>query len=191
MMKTLRCLVVASTWLVLFTTLGWAQHAIYDRATGIVHINSGFSDLVAVFIEGPDVSTPLAGCSLCDGMNLPGTDALSDASTWTVGFINGSTQWIRTNPLQGRGFVGVMADYYVDGNGMTQAWPDDFPPFLDFPDVGGGIADYSNAGSPCGGLVTFASDDGSTSTSILSCIPEPVFTPWMFVMIGICLRLGR
>ncbi|MEM8681329.1 MAG: hypothetical protein AAGF97_18435, partial [Planctomycetota bacterium] len=76
----------------------------YDPDTGIMTVDSGSHDLVAIFIEGPDVT---ATCNLCDGENLPGEDELVNISTWTQGFINGSTQWIRTNPLSGRGFIGL------------------------------------------------------------------------------------
>ncbi|MEM8681045.1 MAG: PEP-CTERM sorting domain-containing protein [Planctomycetota bacterium] len=152
----------------------FAQSATYDPMTGIMTVDSGNIDLVAVFIEGPDVSAGM-GCNLCDGMQMPAEDPAGfDASTWTLGFINGSSQWIRTNPLQGRGFVGTIADSFVDGMGMDQPWPDDFPPFLDFPDVGGGIANYGTGlGAGDFGLVTYASDDGSTTTSGVTVIPEP------------------
>ncbi|MEM8681488.1 MAG: hypothetical protein AAGF97_19245 [Planctomycetota bacterium] len=142
----------------------WAQQAYYDPESGVMCLDTGITDLVAVFIEGPDVSE--LGCELCDGMNLPGEDALGNSSTWTVGFINGSTQWIRTNPLQGRGFVGAIGEYFVDGNGVEQAWPEDFPPFLDFPAAFAGIANYGpGLSSSDFGLATYAADDGSVVTS--------------------------
>ncbi|MEM8681330.1 MAG: Ig-like domain-containing protein [Planctomycetota bacterium] len=166
--------------LIWVSSLTWGQFptANYDPVTGIMSIDSDGIDLVAVFIEGPDVSQGM-GCNLCDGMNLPAEDPSGfDASSWTLGFINGSSQWIRTNPLQGRGFVGTIADSFIDGTGNTQPWPDDFPPFLDFPDVGGGIANYGS-GLSLGdfGLVTFASDDGSVYTYELcglSCNRPPI-----------------
>jgi hypothetical protein len=117
----------------------------------------------------------VSGCTLCDGNNLPGEDALAGASTWTVGRSAGSTQWIRTNPLAGRGFVGSIGDYYVDGNGATVTdWPADVPPFLNFPEAGMGIAVYAaGLGDADFGEVTFASDDGSTSVGVVDIVPEP------------------
>ncbi|MEM8681712.1 MAG: Ig-like domain-containing protein [Planctomycetota bacterium] len=171
-MKTFGHVIGLAIVLASATSLVWAQKATYDPFTGIMHVDSGDIDLVAVFIEGPDVSAG-QGCNLCDGMNLPAEDPAGfDASTWTLGFINGSSQWIRTNPLQGRGFVGTIADSFIDGMGNEQPWPEDFPPFLDFPDLGGGIANYGpGLNSSDFGLVTFASDDGSTTTgSVGGCL---------------------
>ncbi|MEM8680293.1 MAG: hypothetical protein AAGF97_13175 [Planctomycetota bacterium] len=166
-----------------------AQKLIFDPATGIMNVDSQGVDLVAVFIEGPDVT---GTCNLCDGENLPGTDALT-ASTWTLGFINGSSQWIRTNPLQGRGFVGVIAEEFVDGDGLIQPWPEDFPPFLDYPEEGLGIASYP-IGTTCDdfGTFTYASDDGSSGTGCLICLPEPGLSGWLGVLIaGWFLRVLR
>ena len=33
------------------------------------------------------------------------------SSDWTYGFINGASQWVRTNPLDTDGFVGVVGEY--------------------------------------------------------------------------------
>ena len=165
------------------SSMATAQKVIFDPATGIMNVDSQGVDLVAVFIEGPDAT---GICNLCDGMQLPAEDPDGfDASTWTLGFINGSSQWIRTNPLQGRGFVGVIAEDFIDGDGVTQPWPDDFPPFLDFPDEGRGIAQYP-LGTTCDdfGLVTFASDDGSTRPSCFICLPEPGLSGWLGVLIA-------
>lgn len=123
----------------------WGQipTATYDPATGRMDINSEAFDIVAVLIGGPDVS--VSGCSLCNvgPNNLPGEATnFADASSWTVGFINSSTQWIRTNPLSGLGFRGEIGEFWIDGTGTTQPWPDDIPPFLDFPEAGQGIAIY-------------------------------------------------
>ena len=131
----------------------------YDSLTGIMTVDSGEYDLVAIIIEGPDATL---NCNLCDGMNLPGTNATDDTSTWTLGFVNGSTQWIRTDPLMGRGFVGEIASHYIDGSMTQQPWPMDNPPFLDFPDEGLGIATYpTGLPSSAFGTITFATDDGS------------------------------
>ena len=107
---------------------------------GRVYVDTDGADAVAFFIGGADVAT--VGCELCDGMNMPGTDGLGDTSTWTVGAIGGSTQWIRSDPLQGRGFAGVSTYQFLDGADMPQAWPEDFAPFVDFPDENLGIANY-------------------------------------------------
>ena len=158
---------------------------VYDPVTRIMTIKSGDSfDIVAVFIEGPDVST--VGCNLCDGMNLPGDDVgLSDASSWTVGFFAGSTQWIRTNPLSGRGFTGVMSDFWTDGNDMPQAWPQDFF-ILDFPDEGLGIATYPQGTQFSDfGTVTFVANDGSTFETSLVIWPEPRTGGFAAVVLGL------
>lgn len=107
---------------------------------GTLTVDSDGADLVAMFVGGADVST--AGCALCDGQNLPGADALAGASTWTLGFSAGSSQWIRTNPLQGNGFRGVIGNNFIDGSDTSQPWPADVPPFLNFSDPNAGIANY-------------------------------------------------
>jgi hypothetical protein len=159
---------IALVLLLTLASLSTAQalNFAYDPSTGVLSVDTLDFDLVALFIEGPDVS--VSGCNLCDGMNLPGTDALADASVWTVGYSAGATQWIRTNPLQGRGFVGSIGDFYIDGKGVQQNWPLDFPPFLDFPAEGLGIAVYQTGLSSADfGNVTYASDDGTVVTERL------------------------
>ena len=155
-----------------------------SRSAGTMLVDTDGFDLVAMFIGGADVS--VTGCFLCDGMNLPATSD-TDASTWTVGESNGSTQWIRTNPLQSRGFVGVISEGYVDGSDMNQDWPDDFAPFLDFPDAGTGLAmydaglteaDFPKVFSPTesGGSfnVQYAQDTpGEFFTNVTIVVPEP------------------
>ena len=147
-------------------------------------------DVVALFIGGLDVST--AGCLLCDGMNLPGqNNSTSGASTWTVGYSAGSTQWIRTNPLFGPGFTGVIGTGFLDSNGDSQTWPEDIPPFIDFPDAGVGL--FNNPDFCFDPVFTddngrmrsilYASDDGTVGFSDITgfavvggaaplCVPE-------------------
>ena len=94
-----------------------------SRPAGVMLLDSDGFDINAVLIGGPDVSTPLVslgdgnvGCYLCEGMNLPQTSATS-AGTYTVGYggvvPTGSTQWIRTSPLQGSGFIGVVGTGFI------------------------------------------------------------------------------
>jgi hypothetical protein len=106
-------------------------------------VDTDGTDMVAIFVGGSDLS--IDGCELCDGMNLPGADELANASAWTVGYSAGSTQWIRTNPLVGLGFRGVIGVGYIDGNDMiVNSWPQPPPPFLNFSDPGRGLASVSN-----------------------------------------------
>ncbi len=155
-------------------------------AAGTLTMDSDGSDVVAAFIGGVDVS--VAGCQLCDGMNLPGGETnLSDASSWTVGFSAGSTQWIRTSPLSGNGFRGVVGTGYVDSSDATQTWPGDFAPFLDFPEAGEGIANYGAGLSDTAFAKVFsdsgvdynvnfgtdASGNGFTNVTIVPAVPEP------------------
>ncbi len=114
-----------------------------SRPVGTMLMDTDGFDVNAVLIAGLDVTTRSLGCDLCEGMNLPQTSATS-AGTYTVGYggaaPNGSSQWIRTSPLQGSGFIGVIGTGFLDGNGVPQPWPADFPPFLDFPSLG--LANY-------------------------------------------------
>ena len=123
------------------TSLG----TIATPTVGAVYLDTDGNDAVAFFVGGDDVSTN--GCELCDGENMPGVDAISDVSEWTVGAIGGSTQWIRSSPLSGRGFAGVATSMFLDDMDAAQPWPMDveFPPgniIFDFPGEGLGFANY-------------------------------------------------
>jgi hypothetical protein len=121
------------------------------RPAGVMVLDSDGFDVNAVLIAGADVTTPLVtlgdgnvGCYLCEGMNLPQTSATS-AGTYTVGYGGvvpmGSSQWIRTSPLQGSGFIGVVGTGFV-GDGGAQPWPAEFLAFLDYPEDNSGLANY-------------------------------------------------
>ena len=58
------------------------------RPAGTMIVDTDGADLVAWLIGGPDVSR--TDCYLCDGMNMPGEDALAGSSTWTV-VVSGAT----------------------------------------------------------------------------------------------------
>jgi len=77
-------------------------------------------DVVAVLVSGPNVSTPASGCDICDNFRLPTgspTSAIVAGGTYTVGFGGSSTQWVRTNPLSGLGFRGVVGTGWVRSTG--------------------------------------------------------------------------
>ena len=79
------------------------------RPVGTLLVDTDGTDMVAVLIGGPDsVTTELAGAtaSLPDPNNPP-----FNASNWTAGYIAGKKQFIRTNPLNTLGFVGVIGEY--------------------------------------------------------------------------------
>ncbi len=119
------------------------------RPAGTLTVDSDGFDINAMLVGGANVSLPPA-CDLCEGPpagpgpnNLPESSA-TQAGTYTVGYggvvPTGSSQWIRTSPLQGRGFVGVIGTGFVNSSGVQQPWPSDFPPFLAFPQLG--LANY-------------------------------------------------
>ena len=152
--------------------------------------------MIAVFVSGPDVSLPpngagLPGCDLCDELsgfakNLPQTPA-GVGSNWTTGFSQGSTQWVRTSPLSGLGFRGVIGTGYIttDTSTTVNTWPTDFPPFFVVPDFG--LANYGpglteadfpglfDDGSGTLFNVRFATDDGrDLFGNVTVVVPEPV-----------------
>lgn len=96
------------------------------RPIGTLIVDTDGNDMVALLIEGPDVTSPpddgnwLAGSSAF----LPDKNAGAPlfASNWTIGYIQGLNQYIRTNPLDTDGFIGVIGVY-----------PD---PFEIFPNLG-------------------------------------------------------
>ena len=167
-----------------------------DLSSGTLVLDTDGADIVAFFIGGENL---IPNCEFCDGMNLPGADALAGASTWTSGYLGGTSQWIRTNPLVNRGFIGVIGAGFIDGSGTEQPWPQDLPPVLDFPSEGSGIA---NSTTFCTEQ-TFQDDDGDRWDVFLatdssgnyytnvtgfapSCVPEPgSLVPWLALAVVI------
>lgn len=94
-------------------------------------------DVTAVLVSGNNVSTPTLGCDICDSdltpfpeFRLPTGSPTSSpvaGGIQTVGFAGGATQWIRTSPLSGKGFRGVVGTGWVrvlSGNDVVvNAWP--------------------------------------------------------------------
>lgn len=145
------------------------------RPAGTVLVDTDGQDMVALLIEGPNIfdTTPDDGNWLFGSTaRLPDPNASPPlfSSDWTTGYIAGKSQWVRTNPLDTDGFVGVIGEY---GD-----------PFEIFPDLGvgrfisgsGGAFDVIFATSESG---TFASnpEPGQMQMSPLyGCIPEPATT---------------
>jgi len=150
-----------------------------DRPGGTMVVDTDGYDAAAMLIGGKNVSTLALGCDLCDGMNLPQSSATS-AGTYTVGYggvePNGSSQWIRTAPLQGLAFRGVVGTGFVDSSNVQQPWPADFPPFLDFPVQG--LANYGTGLTSANFPLVF--NDGATealwSVRIAGDTATPIFT---------------
>ncbi len=135
------------------------------------------NDIVAILVGGPNV---LADCDLCAGVNLPTQSPAH--SQWTVGFSGGSSQWIRTSPLSGDGFKGVIGTACYDAADQLQSWPADGGG-LDFPEAG--LADYG-PGLAAGSFdevfsdgvdnwsVLLATDAGGQIFTNVTVIDEPV-----------------
>lgn len=153
--------------------------------------------VVAMLVGGPNVSVA-PGCDLCNNQQLP-TSSLS-GDTYTVGFAAGSTQWVRTSPLSGRGFLGVIGTGYTDNTGAVQnSWPADFPPFLTFTtrkeglaNYGAGLSDqdfsrvFNDGATEALWSVRVASDNGSAMyTNVTVLVPEP--TTGLMSIIGLAL----
>jgi hypothetical protein len=95
-------------------------------------------DIAAVLVGGPDVSLPNGslGCDICNGYRLPTGSAASTpvaGADITVGFAGGASQWIRTNPLSGTSYRGVVGTGWVRnttantvvGSAAAPVWPVD------------------------------------------------------------------
>ncbi len=144
-----------------------------SRPAGTLVLDTDGIDMVALLVGGPNVS--LAGCLLCDDEDLPGIDIVANVGTYTVGFANGATQWVRTAPLQALGFRGVVGTGYIDGGGATQSWP-----AVDFPqdglaDYGGGLMDSDfvkvfDDGAGTFRSVRWATDAGATGVTDVSVV---------------------
>lgn len=146
-----------------------------DRPAGTLLLDADGYDVVAALVGGPNVS--VTGCDLCNNQQLP-TSSLS-GDTFTVGFAAQSTQWVRTSPLSGRGFVGVIGTGYVDNTGATQnSWPADFAPFLTFTTNKQGLANYGAGLTDTDFVKVF--NDGATealwSVRVASDAGSPIFT---------------
>ncbi len=153
---------------VLLTGIGNAQAVYYFPEDGLTQLTSAGEislpagtltvdteglDMVTLLVSGPD---GLANCDLCDNGFLPDPgNPPFFVSTWTVGFINGSTQWIRTAPLQGTGYVGVVGQ---------DPDPSGFFPDFGLTNLGPGLteADFPGIFGPTegGSAVTFATNGG-------------------------------
>jgi hypothetical protein len=143
------------------------------------------TDVIAILIEGPDVTNSPDNGNYLTGSTafLPDPNAPPPlfASSWTNGYVNGLSQFIRTNPLDTDGFVGVIGEY------------DD--PFGIFPLLG--LAHYDGCPEDFGDVI-IATDSGqifSTENGTMAgvgpillggppCVPEPtslVLVLWPFI----------
>lgn len=99
----------------------------YFDDTGLLQLDTEGLDFVGLLVSGPNF-TP--GCILCDGDSLPlPTAPPPSLAFYAVGFVSGTTQWIRTFPLTGDGPIGVF-DLSIGATGLTDA---DFPPLFGDP----------------------------------------------------------
>ena len=95
------------------------------RDAGTLSLDTDGCDFVALLVSSPDLT---GDCVVCDGSVLenPNQPFPNNMHTFTHGFINGSTQWIRTLPLVSDGPIGIF-DMAVSP-GLEGA---DFPPLFD------------------------------------------------------------
>lgn len=84
-----------------------APNGFVSRTRGVLLLDTDGTDLSGVLVSSPtDFSAP-GVCILCEGGSYPST-------TWpfqvffTVGYINGWTQWLRSFPLSGPGPIGIF-----------------------------------------------------------------------------------
>lgn len=101
---------------------------VITRPVGTVVVDTDGNGMEIIFIEGPDVVTvaPNNGNYLTGATTfLPDPNAPPPffASNWTSGYISGLNQYVRTNPLNTEGFIGVVGKHDVD-------------PFSIFPNLG-------------------------------------------------------
>jgi hypothetical protein len=147
------------------------------------------------------VTTTALGCDLCTGSHLPQTDALADVGFYSVNYspagpaVAGASEWLRTSPLDGRGFLGVIGTGFVDGSGVQQPWPPDFPPFRNYPELG--LANYGTGltdadfplkyvdGSGIRWSVRFAADEAALLWTNVTVVPVPEPDVGLISMVGL------
>ena len=141
-----------------------------ERPQGTLLVDTDGTDMVTILVGGPDASltSPDDGKYMFGNTaRLPDPNAQAPlfSSDWTYGFINGASQWVRTNPLDTGGFVGVVGEY-DDAFGI-------------FPDLG--VANYG-AGATFSNVtgsdweVTYATNSSGTfltNVTTIGVIPEP------------------
>ncbi|MEM8681413.1 MAG: PEP-CTERM sorting domain-containing protein [Planctomycetota bacterium] len=129
------------------------------REAGHLVVDTDGTDVVAMLVGGPDVTL---SCGLCSGNVLPGIDYLANVSNWVVGYSpNGRTEWLRTNPLTGRGFIGVLGEEWIDGDGNAQPWSGGgFPPFVPGIEIGAPLGYYDSGLTPLDFTNTFEDPNG-------------------------------
>ena len=172
------------------------------REAGHLVVDTDGTDVVAMLVGGPDVTM---SCGVCTGTDLPGIDYLANASTWFVGYSpNGRTEWIRANPLEGRGFVGVLGEQWIDGAGQPNPWDaGGFPPFVNGIDEGTPLAYYDPGLTSLAFSNTFEDDNGrfwevgygSDTTGLLltnvTVVPEPSAPIGLLLLSAIAFLRGR
>lgn len=144
-----------------------------SRPGGTVIVDTDGTDMVAVIIGGQDAITGAVddGSYLIgDSNRLPDPDAGAPlfASDWTAGVNPNGNQFIRTNPLDTDGFVGVVGEHLDD-------------PFNLFPNVG--LIDFGlgaqfdstiDDGTGTMWEVTTATSGGASFfTNVTPVVPEP------------------
>ncbi|MEM8679518.1 MAG: hypothetical protein AAGF97_09220 [Planctomycetota bacterium] len=99
------------------------------RPAGTLTVDTNGLDLQLVQIDGLEPK-----CDLCTGDQLPLNDGLGQVSTWNFVYFNSIVEWAQNVPLPPRrAFAGVIGTGFIDDSGEPQPWPDDVPPFNNFP----------------------------------------------------------
>ncbi len=182
MMKNLAKFLAAASLLALVCSASFAQSVYYFPTDGLtattsvgdislpagtLTVDTEGLDMVTLLVAGPNGVT---NCDLCDNGFLPDPgNPPFFVSTWTQGFISGSTQWIRTAPLQGPGYVGVVGQ---DAN------PNGFFPDFGLTNLGPGLtqADFPQlfaSKAEGGGSFLFATDQALEVVGNVIIVPEP------------------
>jgi hypothetical protein len=153
------------------------------RRAGVMTVDTDGVGFAATLVGGP-----LPTCLLCDGEQLPSPDG--SASTWSTGFVASGLQFIRTSPLSGPGFQGVVGTGFLDSDGVAQPWPADVLPFANYPEEG--IVEFAPGMSMDEfGLVSWGGGMGGGGTTFVTVVPEPNFGWCLFCAVASSLWWSR
>lgn len=161
------------------------------RPAGTLTVDTDGSDMIAILIGGQDVSAePL--CDLCNNGAIFDPNAIGfPLSSWVVGYVNESSQWIRISPLDAQGFDGVLGETFVPNPDPNNSYP-----AFGLADYGAGLGedDFPKVFADGDGRnwnVVYAGNNNGTWYTNVTVVPEPAALLQLMFCLAIASRRWR